>query len=217
MTRRTLGILGPLDEQLYNHNLDLDHCLRATRHGLRNYVCADSRAYHWRNRSGAIRYARVHAAEAAFWGKWAGEYDVDLGRFFDEAIDHVLTVAPQLHESPLTILDLSRGADQAIALDRLGARWPGVGTTIRAFRQMNNPSDRLSLPLLLPHWMAQDPTAFVYLVDSHQELEQNAMWFAYRRNVVPEELIVDLSASMCTSSQFSDWQTATAASRQYSA
>ena len=79
MTRRVLEQLGPLDDRLYNHNLDLDHCLRAAERGLRNFMCTDSIAYHWRNRSGPIRYARVEAAEAAFWGKWTVESSTRWG------------------------------------------------------------------------------------------------------------------------------------------
>jgi glycosyltransferase involved in cell wall biosynthesis len=215
MTRRVLEQIGPLDDRLYNHNLDLDHCLRAAERGLRNFMCADSIAYHWRNRSGPIRYARVEAAEAAFWGKWTGRYDVDLGRFFDEALDHVLSLAPQLESAGFTILDLSRSADQEIAMERLEARWDGIGKTIQPFRQMSNNADRLSLPLVLPHWMSQDPTPYIYLVDSHQELNENAMWFAQRRNVVAEELIADLNASVCTTSEFFAWHAPTIDSLQY--
>lgn len=214
MTRRVLELLGPLDDQLYNHNLDLDHCLRAQQCGLRNVMCAGSLAYHWRNRSGAIRYARVEAAEAAFWSKWGGKYDVDLSRFFGEAIDHVVSASPQLETTPFAILDVSRSADQAIAVKCLEARWDGIGQRIRHFRQMNNGSTHLSLPLLLPHWVSHEPTPFLYLVDSHQELEENAMWFARRRRVVSEELIVDLSASAIITSEFSEWQTAESPSPQ---
>jgi GT2 family glycosyltransferase len=212
MTRRVLELLGPLDDQLYNHNLDLDHCLRAGQHGLRNFMCAHSLAYHWRNRSGAIRYARVEAAEAAFWAKWGGKYKVDLGRFLSEAIDHVVSVSPQLQTGQFAILDVSRGADQAIAVECLEARWHGIGQRVRHFRQMNNGSPHLSLPLFLPHWVTHEPTPFLYLVDSHQELEENAMWFARRRRIVSEELIVDLSGSVITTSEFLQWQTATGAS-----
>jgi GT2 family glycosyltransferase len=212
MTRRVLELLGPLDDQLYNHNLDLDHCLRAQQRGLRNIMCAGSLAYHWRNRSGAIRYARAEAAEAAFWSKWGGKYEVDLGRFFGEAIDHVVSASPQLETVPFAIIDVSRSADQAIAVNCLEARWVGIGQRIRHFRQMNNDSTRLSLPLLLPHWVSHEPTPFVYLVDSHQELEENAMWFARRRRVVSEELIVDLSAAVIPTSEFFGWQMPAASS-----
>lgn len=205
MTRRVYEAIGPLDEDLYNHNLDLDHCLRALEQGLRNYMCADSIAYHWRNRSGPIRYARVEAAEAAFWGKWGGRYRVDLGRFFDEAIDHLLSESPHLEDIPFSVLDLSRSEDQRIALERIEAHW-SVGGKIRSFRQMNNDSERLWLPLLVPNWIVHEPTPFIYLVDSQLELEENAMWFARRRNVVAEEIIVDLSGSAFTTSEFFEWQ-----------
>jgi GT2 family glycosyltransferase len=196
MTRRVLDQLGPLDERLYNHNLDLDHCLRAVQVGLRNFMCAESVAYHWRNQSGGVRYARVEAAEAAFWGKWSGKYRVDLGRFMDEALDHVFSVFPDLEHTPFTLLDLSRDADQPIALERLAARWPGIRKDVRYFRQMNNTSPRLWLPIVLPHGFVDEPVPFLYLVDDHQELEENAMWFDRRRRVVRQELVVDLSATV---------------------
>jgi GT2 family glycosyltransferase len=195
MTRRVHQLLGPLDEQLYNHNLDLDHCLRAKAHGLKNVICSDSIAYHWRNRSGAVRYARVEAAEAAFWAKWGGRYDVDLGRFVDEALDYVLSLDPALVDMPFTLLDLSRGADQPIVLDRLLARWPHLARATRPHRQMNNADDQLWLPVLLPAWTAEEPTPFIYLVDSHEQLTENSMWFRWRSELVATELIVDLSAA----------------------
>jgi GT2 family glycosyltransferase len=210
-SKRVLDRLGPLDEEQYNHNLDLDHCLRALELGLRNYMCADSLAYHWRNRSGPIRYARVEAAEAAFWSKWGGRYKVDLGEYFDEALDHLLSEFPHLDGTPFTILDLTRGGDREIAVDRLEDRWEGISGRTRSFRQMNNDSDRLWLPLLVPNWLAHDPIPFIYLVDSHMELEENAMWFARRRGIVCEEIIVDLSASICTTSEFLEWQAGTPA------
>jgi glycosyltransferase involved in cell wall biosynthesis len=207
MTHRVLGLLGPLDDQLYNHNPDVDHCLRAAEHGLRNFMCAESVAYHWRNRCGPIRYARVEAAEAAFWSKWGNRWQVDLGRFFDEALDHLLGTYPHLAEAPFTILDLSRSADQEIAVKHLATRWDGVGGTTRSFRQLGNDSERLWLPLLVPNWLVHEPMPFIYLVDSHRELEENAMWFARRGQTVAEEVIVDLSASVCTTSEFFEWQT----------
>lgn len=201
MTRRVLDLLGPLDERYFNHNDDLDHCLRAVHHGLRNFSCAESVAYHWRSQSGPSRYARIEAAEARFWAKWAGRFVVDLGKYLDEAINHVLTVAPDLHDVAFDLVDLSRGADQPIVLERLNQRWPGLPTRARPFRQMNNPDPNLWLPLVLPHWMAADPAPFVYLVDNHRDLAENVLWFERRRDVVREELIVDLSATVVTTSE----------------
>ncbi len=208
MTRRVFETLGPLDEEQYNHNLDIDHCLRALEHGLRNHMCADSVAYHWRNRSGPIRYARVGAAEAAFWAKWGGRYRVDLGNFFAESLDYLLAEFPDLQETPFTILDLTRSADQEIALEQIEARWAGARKAARNHRQMNNESEHLWLPLLVPNWVALEPTPFIYLVDSHTELEENAMWFDRRRAIVRNEIVVDLSASACTTSQYLEWQAA---------
>jgi GT2 family glycosyltransferase len=201
MTAKVLQALGPLDEELYNHNPDIDHCLRAVQHGLRNVMCAASVAYHWRNLSGTVRYARVEAAEAAFWSKWGGAHRVDLGEFIDEGLDHALDANPSLADTPFTILDLSRSGDQAIALERIFPRWPEAEGRIRHFRQMNNPELQLWLPLLLPHWLVHAPTPFLYLVDGHQELAENAMWFARRRQVVDEELVVDLAGCALATSE----------------
>lgn len=201
MTTKVLHALGPLDEDLYNHNPDIDHCLRAVQRGLRNMMCAPSVAYHWRNLSGTVRYARVQAAEAAFWSKWGGAYRVDLGEFIDEGLDHALNAHSSFEGMPFTILDLSRAADQAIALERILRHWPDGEGRVRHFRQMNNPASRLWLPLLLPHWLVHAPTPFLYLVDDHQELSENAMWFERRRQVVDEELVVDLAGCALTTSE----------------
>jgi len=202
-TRRVFDLLGPLDEDLYNHNVDLDHCMRAVEQGLQNFMCAESVAYHWRNQSGDIRYARAASVEAAFWSKWVGKYEVDLGQYIDEAFDALLGAKPELHATPFTLLDLTRSADQSIALDRLEALWPGISKGARSHRQMHNAASHLWLPMLLPARVAADPNPFIYLVDSFQDLSENAMWFRRRRGLVVEELIVDLSANVqCASELF---------------
>jgi GT2 family glycosyltransferase len=203
MTRRVLNRLGPLEEGYFNHNEDLDHCLHALKHGFRNFVCAESVAHHWVSQSGPARFARLEASEAAFWSRWGGRYDIDLGKFVDEALNHVLEEAPHLEDFPFQILDLSRGADQPIVLERLGLRWPGVEKRSRPFRQMNNPTKRLWLSMLLPHWIVTEPTPFIYLVDMHRELEENSLWFRNRRSVVEEELVVDLTAVVLRTSELS--------------
>ena len=52
MTRAVLNRVGPLDERYFNHNEDIEHCLLARRHGLRNFICAESVAHHWESKSG---------------------------------------------------------------------------------------------------------------------------------------------------------------------
>lgn len=201
MTRATLDRIGPLDQRYYNHNNDLDHCLRAREGGLRNVMCADSVAYHWRSQSGPARVARVATAEARFWARWGGRYEVDLGRFVDEALDHVLNTAPDLETAPFEVLDLSRGEDREIVLDRLVARWPTLAGRVHAFPQTNNAAAQLWLPLLLPTWYCTHPAPFVYIVDSHRDLAENVLWFERRHTIVTEELIVDLSAAVVRSSE----------------
>lgn len=193
MTRRVLDLLGPLDTGYYNVNNDIEHCLMARERGLRNFVCADSVAHHWESHSGPARFARLAPGEAMFWSRWGARAEPDLGRFFDEALDHVLGEAPELGAVDFDLLDLSRGADQPIALERLDRRWPGIARGGRHFRQTNNPAGRLKLPLVLPHWLANDPTPFLYLVDGYRELEENRLWFENRARIVEDELIVDLT------------------------
>jgi GT2 family glycosyltransferase len=201
MTRRVLDLVGPLDETYFNHNEDVDHCLRALQHGLRNFVCADSVAFHWVSRSGPARFAQVSASEALFWSTWANAYEVDLGRFVEEALDHVLDDASHLEAMPFEILDLSRGADNEIIIERLSRRWPGADERVRHFRQLNNPSTRLWLPLLLPHWVVSEPVPFIYVVDKYRDLEENFLWFESRRRVVNEELVVDLTGAALRTSE----------------
>src|SRR5205823_5047767 len=151
------------DEGYFNMNEDIEHCLLAGKAGLRNFVCAESLAYHWTSHSGPSRFAREDPGEAMFWTRWGGSYDIDLGAFVDEALDHVLAANPRLSDFPFHVLDCSRAPDQTIAIDRLAARWPGIEERVRQHRQMNNPATRLHLPLLLPHWLLSDPSPFVYV------------------------------------------------------
>jgi GT2 family glycosyltransferase len=204
MTRRVLDLLGPLDEQYFNHNEDVDHCLRARQRGLHNFMCAESVAHHWVSHSGPARFAQVEASEAAFWSRWGASHDVDLGLFVDEALDHALRVRPELDDIAFRVLNLSRGIDDSIVLERLARRWPDSASRLRHFRQVNNPSARLWLPLLLPHWVAGEPTPFIYLVDSHCELDENHLWFENRRRIVDHELVVDLSAVVLHTSELAN-------------
>jgi hypothetical protein len=193
MARRVLDCIGPLDEAFFNANDDLDHCLKAHEAGFRNFTCADSVAYHWESQSGPARFAGYKAAEALFWTRWGNRHEVDLGRFVDEALDHVLDQNAETVDIPFEILDLSRGGDQAIILDRLAQRWPGIHRRLRSHRQFNNDATQIHLPLVLPHWVVADPTPFVYLVDRYRSLVENQLWFASRRRVVTDELVVDLT------------------------
>jgi GT2 family glycosyltransferase len=201
MTRKVLAHLGPLDEAYFNCNEDIDHGLRARKAGLRNFVCGASVAHHWESKSGPSRFARQKSSEAMFWSRWGNSHNVDLGRFVDEALDHVLDEHPHLEEVPFQVLDLSRGPDQAILVERLAARWPGIDSRVLHFRQMNNRSDRLWLQLLLPHWMQVEAISFAYVVDSHRELEENELWFESRRRTVRDELVLDLSGTVLHTSE----------------
>ena len=116
-----------------------------------------------------------------------------MDRFVDEALDYLLGQHPHLIDLPFEILDLSRGPDRPLAVHRLSRHWPAIGQGIRHFRQMNNASDRLWLPLLLPHWVVEEPVPFVYLVDGYRELEENDLWFENRRKAVTDEFVLDLT------------------------
>jgi GT2 family glycosyltransferase len=198
MTRRVLDRIGPLDEAFYNANDDLDHCLKAHHAGFRNFTCADSVAHHWESQSGPARFAGRKTAEALFWARWGGRHEVDLGRFVDEALDVLLDGHSELEGMPFHVLDLTRGGDQPLVFDRLAARWPDLRDRVRRHRQVANDEPRLRLPLVLPHWVATEPVPFVYMVDRYRELEDNALWFAERRRVVREELVVDLTGVVLT-------------------
>ena len=203
MTRRVLQALGPLEERYFNHNEDIDHCLLARRLGFRNFVSSDSVAFHWVSQSGPSRFVQEASSEALFWSRWGASYEVDLGRFVDEALDHVLNECPELLDVPFHILDLSRGADHDIVLDRLTERWPGIHQRARSVRQTNNPEMNLRLPLLLPHFMAIEPVPFIYLVDQYSQVLENRLWFEHRREVVVDELVVDLTGVVLRVSEIS--------------
>jgi GT2 family glycosyltransferase len=194
MSRRVLEAIGPLDEAYFNRNEDIEHCMRAGKHGFRNFLCADSVAYHWRSQSGPARFARILEGDSMFWARWGADWRPDLDRFIDEALDDVLLHFPQLEETPFQVLDLTRNADQSIVLERLAARWPDACARRLDYRQMNQGMWSLWLPLLIPHRLAEEPTPFIYLVDGHRELEENALWFETRERVVSDELIVDSNA-----------------------
>jgi GT2 family glycosyltransferase len=195
MTRRVLNLLGPLDEAYYNHNEDIEHCLLAAERGLRNFICADSVAYHWKSRSGPARFAGVIPAEAMFWSRWGNRCRKDLAPLVDEALDYAFGQLPELEDCRPTVIDLSRGADQPLVLERLEMRWPGLSERVHAARQMANADARLWLPMLVPHHFETATMRFVYLVDRYRELEENRLWFANREALVGEELIIDLSGA----------------------
>jgi GT2 family glycosyltransferase len=200
-TRSVMQAIGPLDEDLYNHNTDLDHCMRANQVGLQNFMCAESVAYHWHSQSGAARYARVAEAEAAFWSKWGQKYEVDLGKYLDGALVVAIAAHPALESAPMRLVDLTRSGDQAIAMACLAARWPDITENMLSYRQMHTDTPRLSLALITPSWLMNAPSPNIYLVDNFEQLTGNALWFTHRRKVVTDELIVDLSACVLRSSE----------------
>jgi hypothetical protein len=156
-------------------------------------MCADSIAHHWESHSGPARFAQTKTSDAIFWSRWGASIAADLGRYVDEAVDSLLSQRPDVEDLTFDVIDLSRGIDRAILIQRLDARWPDLEARVRHYRQLNNPIAPLSLPLLLPHWVVTEPVPFIYLVDSYRELEDNTLWFRNRASVVGDELIADLT------------------------
>jgi GT2 family glycosyltransferase len=193
-TRATMKAIGPLDERFYMQSADLDYCMRARKVGLRNYLCAESEAYHWEGLSGAARHVQAETSDALFWSKWSRDIVIDLDHFVGEALDHARNEDPLLSDLRFTILDLSRGSDGLIVVNSLRDRWPGA--EIRSYRQVSHAAAHIKLPLVLPHWTMLQPEPFIYLVDDHRELDDNFFWFDRRRRLVRRELIVDLNASV---------------------
>lgn len=201
MTRRVLDRIGPLDERYFNNNEDLDHCLRAVELGYVNYTCAESRAYHWVSQSGPSRFARLEQSDAVFWSIWAGRYRVDLGDYAAEALRHLLDREPFLAGLELEALNLSRGTDDVLLLDEVGRHWPGAVARMHPHRQLNNDEWKYWLPMILPHWMQQNPRPFLYVVDHFDQLTENRLWFHNRLRLVREEIIVDVTGCAVTASE----------------
>ena len=95
MTKKVLKDIGPLDERYYNTRENLDHCLKAHARGYVNYTSAESIAYHWVGQSGPARFSRVEEDNALSGLNGPARRSVDLNRFVDEALDHLIGIHPQ--------------------------------------------------------------------------------------------------------------------------
>jgi len=202
LTRPVLDRLGPLDERYYNYNEDVDHCLRAGRLGLENWLFADSVAHHWVSQSGHARFAGMREAEALFWSNWGEERSVDLGEFVGEAIEYILSVRPEAAGFPFVPLDLTRSADHVILLDQIERFWPGAGSRTLSRRTRPEGDGSLRLPMLLPHWTVRSPVPFIYLVDRLCDLTENRLWFETRLGLVDEEILLDTTGAIYEASAF---------------
>ncbi|HYE27894.1 MAG TPA: glycosyltransferase [Allosphingosinicella sp.] len=202
LTRPVLDRLGPLDEGYYNSNEDVDHCLRAARLGLENWLFADSVAYHWVSQSGPARFAGIREADALFWSNWGEERSVDLGEFVAEAIEYILSVRPDAAAFPFVPLDLTRSADHRILLDEIERFWPGAGDRTVSRRVRPHGDGSLRLPMLLPHWTVRSTAPFIYLVDRLSDLTENRLWFETRLGLVDEEILLDTTGAIYLASVF---------------
>ena len=198
MTKLVLADIGPLDERYYNTRENLDHCLKAHVRGYLNYTCAESIVYHWVSQSGPARFARVEEDDALFWADWTPLRSIDLGRFVDEALDHLLENNPQLIDYNFEPLSLCRSNDESLLLECIEQRWKGAGAKTHRTRVFNSSHTKLWLPMELPHRAMMNPSPYIYLVDRISQLSENRMWFEARHRIVESELIMDTTAVALT-------------------
>ena len=201
MTRQVLDKLGPLDERYFNYDEDIDHCMKAASLGLVNFTCAESIAYHWTSQSGPARFARMREADALFWSKWHSQIAVDLTGFVNEAISHFLSTSPNSADMHFDAINLCKSPDDKILIDCLENYWPAAMQNIRQCGQSNNPSNKYWLPMLLPHWVRDNPRPFIYLVDHFYDLDENRLWFSDRLAIVEDEIVVDTTGCVVSVSE----------------
>ena len=201
MTRRLADEIGPLDERYYNTLENFDHCMKAHVRGYDNYASAESIVYHWVSQSGPARFARVEEGDAIFWADWTNSRIVDLHRFVDEALDHILATSPQFLDYTFEPLSLCRSDDESILLECLERKWEGISSRIHHTRAFNSPHERLWLPMELPYRAMMNPAPYIYLVDQIDELSENRMWFEARHHLVEAEIILDARAVAMTTKE----------------
>lgn len=202
MTNSVLQTIGPLDERYYNHNEDLDHCLKAEAAGFHNFYVHNSEALHWTSQSGPARFSQWEESDALFWSTWSRGYRTDLDEVLRLGLRHVLTKAPKLADRQLTILNMCKSLDETLLIDEISEIWPKADERIRNHRPHNATQSNLWLAMTLPHWLADEPEPFVYIVDTASELAENWHWFRNRRVRVGEEIIIDLSGAAYLTSEF---------------
>lgn len=199
--RNVFEQIGPLDERYFNYNEDLHQCMKANKAGYVNYTCADSVAYHWVSQSGPARFAKTREGETIFWSEWAGLYKEDLSLFTNESLEFVINLYPELEDFSFIPLNLCRSRDENLLLDCLNRYWPEVKNKTRHARPYNNPNKKLWLLMELPHIAVLEPQPYIYIVDSFRDLSENNHWFDIRRNIVKNELILDLSGVAITTKE----------------
>lgn len=198
MSKQVLAEIGPLDERYYNTRENLDHCMKAYVRGYVNYTCAESVTYHWVGQSGPARFARVEEDDALFWADWMSLRSVDLNRFVDEALNHLLSNHPQFSDFKFEPLNLCRSVDQSILIDCLEQRWNGINSKMHHTRIFNSPNKKLWLPMELPYRAMLNPAPYIYLVDRISQLSENRLWFEHRHRIVESEIVMDTTAVVMT-------------------
>ena len=141
-------------------------------------------------------------ADAILWSSWASRYQTDLAIFVDEALDYLLEGSPHLVDQKFQVLNMCKSLDEDILLGRVLRRWPETADTRLHYRPHNWARQKLWLEMMLPHWLADSPNPYIYLVNNARQLEENWHWFRYRQSRAQEEIILDVTGAIYTRSDF---------------
>ena len=154
------------------------------------------------SQSGPARFAKIKEAEAIFWSDWGHDYEIDLTIFVEEFLDYLLSTYPKLLSYQFTPLNFSRSRDDSLLVKCLESRWPNISERVRHKRAYNVSTEKLWLPMIVEHRLLLDPNPFIYIVDSYLDLSENHYWLQSRLETVKEEVIMDLSGIVMTTSEF---------------
>ncbi|MEJ2003360.1 MAG: hypothetical protein P8X77_18705 [Maritimibacter sp.] len=180
-----------MDEKYFNHNEDLDYCLRARALGLQNYYVPSAEATHWESVSGPSRFIGQEEADALFWTTWGKQVETDLGHLADETVQHLIETGSGLFHRPFDVLNLCKSLDGDLILDTIRQALPEAVGTVQHINPYRLRSQDLSFSMLLPHWWQDQPRPYLYLVDEIGRLSENWQWFQRRREVCGPELVID--------------------------
>lgn len=196
--------IGPWDEQFFNCNEDVDYCFRAKQIGLKSHVDAGACAYHWESQSGYSRFVRFTENEAKFWAKWGNSISSDAAKYIEESLRYTLSLWPQFGEMRPRIVNLSKGSTETAVVDVLNAVLPLTAAEPPLdFAQRNNPSDKLPLPMILPHSLMFMPTPIIYVVDCFEQLANNQYWFMRRQQISGGDMVIDHLGNCMTTNELS--------------
>ncbi|WP_195819318.1 glycosyltransferase family 2 protein, partial [Roseobacter sp. MH60115] len=189
--RQTRDAVGFLDERYFNHNEDLDYCLRARAIGLQNYYLPSAEAAHWESVSGPSRFIGQEEADALFWTTWGGQVDTDLRPIADEMVQHLIATGLGASLESFDVLNFCKSLDGDLILDALRQALPNAIGSVDRINPYRLRSQNLSFSMLLPHWWQDNPRPYLYLVDEIGRLSENWQWFQQRREVCGPEIIID--------------------------